>query len=144
MFVPLDKYAPFPAVFSQKWKQSRASTCNRGKNRCIFIGRTTVVCHSREVTHWRNTYSFTTQYLLRDLLHNSLQVTKFSLLICRSVYIAWCSFPSSIVGWSGVPTRFRTIWIFKVKCSRVTFLPADWRNVAFFTTHTSLVFRYLL
>ena len=55
------------------------------------------------------TYSFTTQYLLRDLLHNSLQVTKFSLLIFRSVYIAWCSLPSSIVGWSGVPTRFRTI-----------------------------------
>lgn len=99
---------------------------------------------SREVSHWKNTYSFTTQYLLRDLLHNSLQVTKFSLLICRSVYIAWCSLPSLIVGWSGVPTRFRTIWIFKVKCSRVTFLPADCRNVAFFTTHTSLVFRYLL
>ena len=55
------------------------------------------------------TYSFTRQYLLRDLLHNSLQVTKFSLLIFRSVYIAWCSLPSSIVGWSGVPTRFRTI-----------------------------------
>ena len=90
------------------------------------------------------TYSFTTQYLLRDLLHNSLQVTKFSLLIFRSVYIAWCSLPSSIVGWSGVPTRYRTIWIFKVKCSRVTFLPADCRNVAFFTTHNSLVFRYLL
>ena len=48
------------------------------------------------------------------------------------------------LGWSGVPTRYRTIWIFKVKCSRVTFLPADCRNVAFFTTHTSLVFRYLL
>lgn len=90
------------------------------------------------------TSSFTTQYLLCDLLHNSLQVTKFSLLICRLVYIAWCSLPSSIVGWSGVPTRSRTIWIFKVKCSRVTFLPADCRNVAFFTTHTSLVFRYLL
>lgn len=55
------------------------------------------------------TYSLTTQYLLRDLLHNSLQVTKFSLLIFRSVYVAWCSLPSSIVGWSGVPTRFRTI-----------------------------------
>ena len=100
--------------------------------------------HSREVSHWKNTLSFTTQYLLRDLLHNSLQVTKFSLLICRSVQIAWCSLPSSIVGWSGVPTRFRTIWSFKVKCSRVTFLPADCRNVAFFTTHTSLVYRYLL
>ena len=51
-------------------------------------------------SQWKHTYSFTTQYLLRDLLHNNLQVTKFSFLICRSVYIAWCSLPSSIVGWS--------------------------------------------
>ena len=51
-------------------------------------------------SQWKHTYSFTTQYLLRDLLHNNLQVTKFSFLFCRSVYIAWCSLPSSIVGWS--------------------------------------------
>ena len=43
-----------------------------------------VIIHVKSVTG-RIHLSFTTQYLLRDLLHNSLQVTKFSLLICRSV-----------------------------------------------------------
>lgn len=115
------------------------------EGRIVAFSLDTTWCyHSREVSQSIHKALLRSNYLLRDLLHNSLQVTKFSLLICRSVYIAWCSLPSSIVGWSGVPTRFRTIWIFKVKCSRVTFLPADCRNVAFFITHTSLVFRYLL
>ena len=64
MLVPLDKYAPFPAVFSQKRKQSLASTCNRGNNRCIFIGHYGgVIIHVRSVTEkihkvlLRNIYS---------------------------------------------------------------------------------------
>ena len=100
MFFPLDKDAPFPrrffVAFSPKRKQSLASTCNRGKNRCIFIGHYGGVIHVKSVTE--RIHKILLRNFLPYLLHNSLQVKKFALLVCRSVYSAWCSRPSSLVG----------------------------------------------
>lgn len=122
----------FPPFFPKSESKVLPRLAIEGRIVAFSLDTTVVLSHVKSVTERIH------KILLRNLLHNSLQVTKFSPLICRSVYIAWCSLPSSIVGWSEVPTRFRTIWIFKVKCSCVTFLTADCRNVAFFTTHTSL------
>ena len=59
---PAGQICAFSRVFSQKRKQSLASTCNRGKNRCIFIGHYGgVIIHVRSVTERIH------EILLRDI-----------------------------------------------------------------------------
>ena len=90
-------YPPFFRCFFPKAEAKSSLDLQSRKERCIFIGHYGgVIIHVKSVTE--RIHKILLRNFLPYLLHNSLQVKKFALLVCRSVYSAWCSRPSSLVG----------------------------------------------
>ena len=127
-------FPPFFRCFFPKAEAKSSLHLQSRKERCIFIGHYGgVIIHVKSVTE--RIHKILLRNFLPYLLHNSLQVKKFALLVCRSVYSAWCSRPSSLVDLGFQPV-FEQFGSWKVKCASVTlhFLPPI---LAYFLSRTS-------